>query len=110
MVKDFVETLEADTANARVHVIKAQEELKLRLERRAESVLDEDLSKQIKSIKQSQGWQQRGAEKMSFVDKMLMLGMMDYRPSEDMVHIKSLLQHIEEEEEPPRPLRRGHHK
>jgi len=37
---------------------------------------------------------------MSFVDKLLMLGMMDYNPSEEMLRIKNLIKKAEEEKEP----------
>lgn len=53
------------------------------------SSIDTELNGQILSLKTSQGWLRRGAK--AFVDKMLMLGMMDFKPSDDMLKIQELL-------------------
>ena len=48
--------------------------MKTRQEKKQDNVLDSDLNQMIHSIKNGQGWQTRGAEKMTYIDKMLMFG------------------------------------
>ena len=81
MVNEFVSSLKNDSENATLQVAKAQLEMKTRQEKKQDNVLDSDLNQMINSIKNGQGWQIRGAEKMTYIDKMLMFGMMDYQPS-----------------------------
>lgn len=81
MVNEFVSSLKTDSENATLQVAKAQLEMKTRQEKKQDNVLDSDLNQMIHSIKNGQGWQTRGAEKMTYIDKMLMFGMMDYQPS-----------------------------
>ena len=78
MVYQFVEGLREDTELAANRVAKSQRETQDIYTQREQQLLpDQEFAGKLKKIKYGQGWQDRGAHKMTLEDKFLVFGMVD---------------------------------